>query len=180
MGLTLRYCAKDGALWAAPLTAVPDPAACESQVGAVRRFIDISVPRNIAPNLNELDGAIVYNVDDLKEVGARPCLPATRWLPADSRQGCAHPHLHSREPHPSKRLHLPPSPLPAFAPLLQVVAANKEERARAAAEAEVLLAEEQLAFEAWRDSLETVPTIKVRDAAMQLPAWSDMGASCRP
>lgn len=42
----------------------------------------------------------------------------------------------------------------------QVVAANKEERARAAAEAEVLLQEEQLAFEAWRDSLETVPTIK--------------------
>lgn len=41
-----------------------------------------------------------------------------------------------------------------------MVAANKEERARAAAEAEVLLQEEQLAFEAWRDSLETVPTIK--------------------
>jgi glutamyl-tRNA reductase len=41
-----------------------------------------------------------------------------------------------------------------------VVSANKEARAAAAAEAEVLLAEEQLAFEAWRDSLETVPTIK--------------------
>jgi glutamyl-tRNA reductase len=48
----------------------------------------------------------------------------------------------------------------AAAALPQVVAANKEERARAAAEAEVLLGEEQLAFEAWRDSLETVPTIK--------------------
>ncbi|KAI7837057.1 hypothetical protein COHA_009133 [Chlorella ohadii] len=84
------------------------PAASE-KVGGVRRFVDISVPRNIAPQLNELEGqAIVYNVDDLKEV----------------------------------------------------VAANKEERARAAAEAEVLLKEEQLAFEAWRDSLETVPTIK--------------------
>lgn len=78
-------------------------------VGGVRRFVDISVPRNIAPDIAaEKDGAIVYNVDDLKEV----------------------------------------------------VAANKEERARAAAEAELLLAEEQLAFEAWRDSLETVPTIK--------------------
>ena len=74
----------------------------------MRRFIDISVPRNIAPGLGQLPGAVVYNVDDLKEV----------------------------------------------------VAANKEERARAAAEAEVLLAEEQVAFEAWRDSLETVPTIK--------------------
>lgn len=77
-------------------------------VGCVRRFVDISVPRNIAHNCNELEGAIVYNVDDLKEV----------------------------------------------------VSANKEERAKAAAEAEVLLKEEQLAFEAWRDSLETVPTIK--------------------
>ena len=38
------------------------------QVGGVRRFVDISVPRNIAPQLNELEGAIVYNVDDLKEV----------------------------------------------------------------------------------------------------------------
>ena len=38
-------------------------------VGGVRRFVDISVPRNIAPNINELAGsAIVYNVDDLKEV----------------------------------------------------------------------------------------------------------------
>ena len=78
-------------------------------VGGVRRFVDISVPRNIAPDITpESAGAIVYNVDDLKEV----------------------------------------------------VAANKEERARAAAEAELLLKEEQIAFEAWRDSLETVPTIK--------------------
>lgn len=40
-------------------------------VGGVRRFVDISVPRNIAANINELAGhAIVYNVDDLKEVVA--------------------------------------------------------------------------------------------------------------
>jgi len=83
-------------------------AARDEKVGGVRRFIDISVPRNIAPNINELESSIVYNVDDLKEV----------------------------------------------------VAANKEERAKAAGEAEVLLREEQRSFEAWRDSLETVPTIK--------------------
>jgi glutamyl-tRNA reductase len=77
-------------------------------VGNVRRFIDISVPRNIASNITELENAIVYNVDDLKEV----------------------------------------------------VAGNKEARAQAAAEAEVLLRDEQRSFEAWRDSLETVPTIK--------------------
>lgn len=76
-------------------------------VGA-RRFVDISVPRNIANDVAEAEGNIVYNVDDLKEV----------------------------------------------------VAANKEARRAAAAEAEVLLKDEQLSFEAWRDSLETVPTIK--------------------
>lgn len=89
----------------ADLQGMPAPS---EAVGSVRRFVDISVPRNIAHACNELDDAIVYNVDDLKEV----------------------------------------------------VSANKEERAKAAAEAEVLLREEQLAFEAWRDSLETVPTIK--------------------
>lgn len=39
---------------------------------------------------------------------------------------------------------------------------NKHERRKAAAEAEGLLVEERLNFEAWRDSLETVPTIKAR------------------
>ena len=81
-------------------------------VGGVRRFVDISVPRNVAPDVCQAGGgdgrAVVYNVDDLKEV----------------------------------------------------VAGNKEARQQAAAEAEVLLKEEQRAFEAWRDSLETVPTIK--------------------
>jgi glutamyl-tRNA reductase len=38
-------------------------------VGGVRRFVDISVPRNIAPDINaEQHAGIVYNVDDLKEV----------------------------------------------------------------------------------------------------------------
>ena len=36
------------------------------------------------------------------------------------------------------------------------------QRREAAGEAEVLLQQEQLSFEAWRDSLETVPTIKAR------------------
>lgn len=44
---------------------------CGAAVGGVRRFVDISVPRNIASSVNELQGqAIVYNVDDLKEVVA--------------------------------------------------------------------------------------------------------------
>ena len=43
-----------------------------------------------------------------------------------------------------------------------MVSKNKHERRKAAQEAEGLLVEERLNFEAWRDSLETVPTIKVR------------------
>ena len=52
--------------------------------------------------------------------------------------------------------------------LKEVVAANKEGRRQAAAEAEVLLRQEQLSFEAWRDSLETVPTIKVRPTCSEI------------
>jgi len=44
--------------------------------------------------------------------------------------------------------------------LKEVVDANKGAREAAAREAEVLLREELASFEAWRDSLETVPTIK--------------------
>ncbi len=43
------------------------PAACEA-VGSVRRFFDISVPRNIAPEVGSLPGTAVFNVDDLREV----------------------------------------------------------------------------------------------------------------
>ena len=84
------------------------PAASE-KVGGTRRFFDISVPRNIAPDIDESVAGRVFNVDDLKEV----------------------------------------------------VSKNKEERKKAADEAQQLLDQEQLTFEAWRDSLETVPTIKV-------------------
>ncbi len=44
---------------------------------------------------------------------------------------------------------------------MQVVELNKESRKAAAMEAEELCRQELMAFEAWRDSLETVPTIKV-------------------
>ncbi|KAM7266204.1 hypothetical protein ACFE04_004101 [Oxalis oulophora] len=77
-------------------------------VGEVRLFLDISVPRNVSSCVAEVEGARVYNVDDLKEV----------------------------------------------------VAANKEDRLRKAMEAQTIITEESNVFEAWRDSLETVPTIK--------------------
>ncbi|CAN6981155.1 unnamed protein product [Brassica rapa subsp. trilocularis] len=44
--------------------------------------------------------------------------------------------------------------------LKEVVAANKEDRGKKAMEAQGIIAEESKQFEAWRDSLETVPTIK--------------------
>lgn len=78
------------------------------EVGGLRLFIDISVPRNVSPCAVDAGGAKVYNVDDLKEV----------------------------------------------------VTANKEDRLHKAMEAQMIIAEETKHFEAWRDSLETVPTIK--------------------
>ena len=42
----------------------PASASC----GGVRRFVDISVPRNVASGISKLPGCAVYNVDDLKEV----------------------------------------------------------------------------------------------------------------
>ncbi|XP_073275973.1 glutamyl-tRNA reductase 1, chloroplastic-like [Primulina huaijiensis] len=44
--------------------------------------------------------------------------------------------------------------------LKEVVSANKEDRIRKAMEAQEIITEESKQFEAWRDSLETVPTIK--------------------
>ncbi|PKA62491.1 Glutamyl-tRNA reductase 1, chloroplastic [Apostasia shenzhenica] len=77
-------------------------------VGGLRLFIDISVPRNVGSCVSEVKTACLYNVDDLKEV----------------------------------------------------VEANKEDRMRKAMEAQVIITQELKNFEAWRDSLETVPTIK--------------------
>ncbi|KAL2895425.1 Glutamyl-tRNA reductase 1 chloroplastic [Bienertia sinuspersici] len=79
-----------------------------SEVGGVRWFFDISVPRNVGSCVSGIDNARAYNVDDLKEV----------------------------------------------------VASNKEDRLRKAMEAQAIIEEESKQFEAWRDSLETVPTIK--------------------
>ncbi|CAL9146870.1 unnamed protein product [Musa hybrid cultivar] len=78
------------------------------EVGSIRLFVDISVPRNVGSCAANLEHARVYNVDDLKEV----------------------------------------------------VEANKEDRLRKAMEAQSLITQELKRFEAWRDSLETVPTIK--------------------
>ncbi|KAM3207800.1 hypothetical protein ACQJBY_062835 [Aegilops geniculata] len=44
--------------------------------------------------------------------------------------------------------------------LKEVVEANKEDRLRKAMEAQTIISEELKRFEAWRDSMETVPTIK--------------------
>ncbi|KAI9106639.1 hypothetical protein K1719_022167 [Acacia pycnantha] len=87
---------------------VQDLPPASQDVGGLRRFVDISVPRNVGSCVSDVDSVKVYNVDDLKEV----------------------------------------------------VAANKEDRLRKAMEAQAIITEESKQFEAWRDSLETVPTIK--------------------
>lgn len=79
-----------------------------AEMGGIRLFIDIAVPRNVAACVSEVNSSRVYNVDDLKEV----------------------------------------------------VDANKEDRQKKALEAQIIIDEELRLFEAWRDSLETVPTIK--------------------
>jgi len=87
---------------------VKDLPPASQDVGGLRLFIDISVPRNVGSCVSDIESVRVYNVDDLKEV----------------------------------------------------VAANKEDRLRKAMEAQAIIGEELKQFEAWRDSLETVPTIK--------------------
>ncbi|KAK4276933.1 hypothetical protein QN277_015021 [Acacia crassicarpa] len=87
---------------------VQDLPPASQDVGGLRHFVDISVPRNVGSCVSDVDSVKVYNVDDLKEV----------------------------------------------------VAANKEDRLRKAMEAQAIITEESKQFEAWRDSLETVPTIK--------------------
>ncbi len=108
MTLCMARGSSEGPVISGPWLHAGMPAPSE-KVGGTRRFFDISVPRNISPDIDESVAGRVYNVDDLKEV----------------------------------------------------VSKNKEERKKAADEAQQLLAQEQLTFEAWRDSLETVPTIKV-------------------
>ena len=65
----------------------------------------------------------------------------------------------------------------------QVVAANTASRQQAAREAEVLLEQEQNAFEAWRDHLAAVPTIKVKTVMVEKTAFKDsqgrLGAALR-
>ena len=72
-----------------------------------------------------------------------------------------HAQLHAKKAVQAMSMHSQTGSSDTCLSWLQVVEANKFERRKAAGEAEVLLAEEQLSFEAWRDSLETVPTIKV-------------------
>jgi glutamyl-tRNA reductase len=51
----------------------------DAAVGGMRRFFDISVPRNIDPKIKELEAGGVWNVDDLKEVWDLAC-PQTRMV----------------------------------------------------------------------------------------------------
>ncbi|KAK1324171.1 hypothetical protein QJS10_CPA02g00194 [Acorus calamus] len=97
------------------------------EVGGLRLFVDISVPRNVESCVSEVESARVYNVDNLKEV----------------------------------------------------VEANKEDRIRKAMEAQSIIMEESRDFEAWRDSLETVPTIKNLRAFAERIRLSELEKCCQ-
>jgi glutamyl-tRNA reductase len=84
--------------------------AMRSRRGRPLFLIDIAVPRDIDPAVNDLDDAYLYDIDALNHV----------------------------------------------------VEANLEERAREAARAEIIIAEEIGAFQRWLDSMEVVPTIADR------------------
>jgi len=80
-------------------------------------LIDIAVPRDIDPEVNELDDVFLYDIDDLSGV----------------------------------------------------VEANLEERMSEAERAEIIIAEEMAAFEAWLESMEVVPTVAaIRSKAEQV------------
>jgi len=49
--------------------------AAKPAVGGVRRFFDISVPRNVATDVSDVPNSRVFNVDDLKEVPFLPLPP---------------------------------------------------------------------------------------------------------
>jgi glutamyl-tRNA reductase len=96
-------------------TAATEYVITKNEVAAARRgkrrgplfLIDIALPRDISPDVNDLADVYLYNIDDLNGV----------------------------------------------------VSANLEERMREAERAEVIIAEEMEAFEAWLESMEVVPTV---------------------
>jgi glutamyl-tRNA reductase len=96
-------------------TAATDYVITKSEVAAARKgrrrgplfLIDIALPRDIDPAVNDLADVYLYNIDDLNGV----------------------------------------------------VSANLEERMHEAELAEVIIAEEMAAFEAWLESMEVVPTV---------------------
>jgi glutamyl-tRNA reductase len=96
-------------------TAATEYVITKDKVAAARRgkkrgplfLIDIALPRDIEPSVNDLADVYLYNIDDLNGV----------------------------------------------------VSSNLEERMREAELAEVIIAEEMAAFEAWLESMEVVPTV---------------------
>lgn len=114
------------------------------EAGAGRlAIIDISVPRNVESECNELASVRAYNVDDLKQVVAknqarrrekvrgRPCLGSTRVFSS-----------------------LPPALGPAWQPSSASTRSSPQ-----VLEAEVLLRDKLAEFVSWQQSLKYVPAI---------------------
>ena len=43
-------------------------------------FIDIAVPRDIDPRVNELDNVFLYNIDDLKQISQQKCQQRDQYV----------------------------------------------------------------------------------------------------
>jgi glutamyl-tRNA reductase len=110
-------------------------------------FIDIAVPRDVDPAINEVEGCFVYDIDDLQQVAAAHLADRSRESTAAEKIVAAevdkyHEHLEIREA------------VPAIVTLQQNAEALRQaELARAAKRLGELTPEQQSAIEALTKSL---------------------------
>jgi glutamyl-tRNA reductase len=110
-------------------------------------FIDIAVPRDVDPGVNNVEGCFVYDIDDLQQVAAAHLADRSRESAAAEKIVSAevekyHDHLHTREA------------VPAIVALQQNAEALRQaELARAAKRLGPLTPEQQAALDALTKSL---------------------------
>ena len=110
-------------------------------------FIDIAVPRDVDPGLNDMDGCFVYDIDDLQQVAAAN-------LADRSREAQAAEDLVSREVEKYQQRLQARDAVPAIIALQQSAEAIREaELARSAHRLATLTAEQRDAVEALTRSL---------------------------
>ena len=110
-------------------------------------FIDIAVPRDVDPRMNEVEGCFVYDIDDLQQVAAAN-------LADRSREAEAAETIVSREVDKYQQRLQTRDAVPAILALQQSAEAIREaELARAAKRLSALTPDQQAAVEALTRSL---------------------------